>query len=169
MKCSLGISNFLEEISSLSHSVVFLYFFALIAEEGFLISSCCSLELCIQMLISFLFSLAGTSKWRKRIKNFEERSETTKESQRFWLVFFFFFWYYIDGQTKFFLYIQMFSKLSMLSEWRFHNFGNDTLVSYKLSDKLSFIKLWFSTRFTSYRYIQNSVKQNQNKTNYITV
>ena len=37
MKCFLGISNFLEEISSLSHSVVFLYFFALIAEEGFLI------------------------------------------------------------------------------------------------------------------------------------
>ena len=36
MKCSLGISNFLEEVSSLSHSVVFLYFFALIAEEGFL-------------------------------------------------------------------------------------------------------------------------------------
>jgi len=44
MKCSLGISNFLEEISSLSHSVVFLYFFALIAEEGFLISFCYSLE-----------------------------------------------------------------------------------------------------------------------------
>ena len=56
MKSSLGISNFLEEISSLSHSVVFLYFFALIAEEGFLISSCYSLELCIQMLISFLFT-----------------------------------------------------------------------------------------------------------------
>ena len=33
---------------------MFLYFFALIAEEGFLISSCYSLELCIQMLISFL-------------------------------------------------------------------------------------------------------------------
>ena len=33
MKCSLGISNFLEEISSLSHSVVFLYFFALIAHR----------------------------------------------------------------------------------------------------------------------------------------
>ena len=58
MKCFLGISNFLEEISSLSQSVVFLYFFALIAEEGFLISSCYSLELCIQMLISFLFSFA---------------------------------------------------------------------------------------------------------------
>ena len=36
MKCSLGISNFLEEISSLSHSIVFLYFFALIAEKAFL-------------------------------------------------------------------------------------------------------------------------------------
>ena len=33
MKCSLGICNFLEEISSLSHSVVFCYFFALITEE----------------------------------------------------------------------------------------------------------------------------------------
>ena len=55
MECSLGISNFREEMSSLSHSVVFLYFFALIAKEGFLISHCYSLELCIQMLISFLF------------------------------------------------------------------------------------------------------------------
>ena len=45
MKCSLGISNFLEEISSLSHSVVFSNFFALITEEGFLISPCYSLEL----------------------------------------------------------------------------------------------------------------------------
>ena len=57
MKCSLSISNFLEEISSLFHSVVFFYFFALIAEEGF-ISPCCTLELCIQMLISFPFSFA---------------------------------------------------------------------------------------------------------------
>ena len=45
MKCSSGTSDFLEEIPSLSQSVVFLYFFALIAEEGFLISSCYSLEL----------------------------------------------------------------------------------------------------------------------------
>ena len=58
MKYSLSISNFLEEISTLSHSVVFLYFFALIAEEGFLISPCYSLEFCIQMLICFLFSFA---------------------------------------------------------------------------------------------------------------
>ena len=57
MKCSFGISDFLEEISSLSHSVVFLYFFALIADEGFLISSCSSLELYIQMFISFLSPL----------------------------------------------------------------------------------------------------------------
>ena len=45
MKCSLGISNFLEEVSNLSHSVVFLYFFALITEEGFLISPFYSLLL----------------------------------------------------------------------------------------------------------------------------
>ena len=65
MKCSLGISNFLEEISSLSHSIVFLYFFSLITEKGFLISPCYSLELCIQLVYlsfsplpfrSFLFS-----------------------------------------------------------------------------------------------------------------
>ena len=52
MKCSLGISNFLEAVSSLSHSIVFLYFFALLTEEGFLNSPCYSLELCIQMGIS---------------------------------------------------------------------------------------------------------------------
>ena len=45
MKCSFGISDFLEEISSLSHSIVFLYFLALITEEGVLISPCYSLEL----------------------------------------------------------------------------------------------------------------------------
>ena len=61
MKYSLGICNFLEEISSLSHSLVSLYFFALITEEGFLISPCYSLELCIQMGIYFLFSVPLTS------------------------------------------------------------------------------------------------------------
>ena len=61
MKCSLCISNFLEEISSLSRSILFLYFFALITEEVFLISPCYSLELCIQMgTFSFSpFSLAS--------------------------------------------------------------------------------------------------------------
>ena len=34
--CSLGISNFLEEISSLSHSIVFLYFFAWSLRKAFL-------------------------------------------------------------------------------------------------------------------------------------
>ena len=38
MKCFCGISNFLKEISSLSHSIFFLYFFPLITEEVFLIS-----------------------------------------------------------------------------------------------------------------------------------
>ena len=38
MKCSLCNSNFLEEIARLSYSIVFLYLFALITEEGFLIS-----------------------------------------------------------------------------------------------------------------------------------
>ena len=36
MRCSLVISTFLEETSRLSHSIVFLYFFALITEEAFL-------------------------------------------------------------------------------------------------------------------------------------
>ena len=58
MKCSLGISNFLEEISSLSHSIVFLYSFALITEEGILISPCSSSELGILMGVSILFSFA---------------------------------------------------------------------------------------------------------------
>ena len=61
MKCSLGISNFLEENSSLSHCVVSLYFFALITEEGFLISPCYSLEFCIQMGIAFFSPLPFTS------------------------------------------------------------------------------------------------------------
>ena len=56
MKCSLNISSFLEEISSLSLSIVFLYSFSLIPKEVFLTSTCYSLELCIQMDTTFLFS-----------------------------------------------------------------------------------------------------------------
>ena len=56
MKYSLGISNFLEKFS---HSIVFLYFFAVFTKEGFLISFCYSLELYILMGISFLFSFAA--------------------------------------------------------------------------------------------------------------
>ena len=40
MKCSPGISNFLEDISRFSHSIVFFYFFTLVTEKGFLISPC---------------------------------------------------------------------------------------------------------------------------------
>ena len=61
MKCSLGNANFLEEICSISICIVFLYFFLLITEECFLISPCYSLELCIQMGISFLFSFVLSS------------------------------------------------------------------------------------------------------------
>ena len=57
MKYSFGISNFLEEISSLSHSIIFPYFFALIAEEDFLRAPCYSLELCIIFPFLLCFSL----------------------------------------------------------------------------------------------------------------
>ena len=56
MKCSLVITNFLEEIFGLFHSIVSNYFFSLITEEVFLISPCYSLQLCIQMVIPFHFS-----------------------------------------------------------------------------------------------------------------
>ena len=63
MKHSLGVSDFLEEISSLSHSVVYLYFFALIAEEGFLISS--FLLLTLGFFISSFSSPVATAEFSK--------------------------------------------------------------------------------------------------------
>ena len=57
MKCPFGISNFLEDISSLSHYIVFLYYFALITEKGFLISTCCSLELAFRWVYLSFSSL----------------------------------------------------------------------------------------------------------------
>ena len=56
-KCSLDSSNFPEEISSLSPSVVFFQFYTLFTEEGLLVSLCCSLEICVQLNILFPFSL----------------------------------------------------------------------------------------------------------------
>ena len=44
MKCYLGISDFLEENSSLSHSIAFLYFFTFITEKGFLSDQCKEIE-----------------------------------------------------------------------------------------------------------------------------
>jgi len=58
VKYSLDISDFPKEISSLSPSVVSLYFYALFIEEDLLISLCCSLEFCIQLDLSLPFSLA---------------------------------------------------------------------------------------------------------------
>ena len=72
MKCSLGISNFLEEISNLSHSIVFFYFFALITEEGFLISPCYCwysafkweyLAFSLLFFASLLFSVICKASW----------------------------------------------------------------------------------------------------------
>src|SRR5574341_961746 len=57
MKCPLGISNFLEEISSLSHSVVLLYFFALITEEGFLFTAICQASSDSHFAFLHLFSM----------------------------------------------------------------------------------------------------------------
>ena len=84
MKCSLDISYFLEEISSLSHSVLSLYFFALITEEGFLISPCYSLDLdgywkwqLTPVILPRKFhgwrSLAGYSPWGRKELNMTER------------------------------------------------------------------------------------------------
>ena len=46
------------EISRPSDCIVFLYFFALITEKGFLIFPCYSLELCTQTGLYFIFSVA---------------------------------------------------------------------------------------------------------------
>ena len=61
MKCSLGVSNFLEEISSLSHSIVFSQFLYLVHLRRLSISLYYSLELCIQLGISFLSPLPFAS------------------------------------------------------------------------------------------------------------
>ena len=66
MKCSLGISNFLEEISSLSHSDVFLYVFSYSLRKAFLsllaiIGKCAFrwVYLSFSPLLSFLFFLSS--------------------------------------------------------------------------------------------------------------
>ena len=58
MKYSLGVSNFLEEISSLSHSNFFPLFLCIVHVGRLSYLCLCSLGLCIQMVISFLFSFA---------------------------------------------------------------------------------------------------------------
>ena len=59
MKCFFHISSFQEEMAILSHSIILLYFFALLIEEGPLLSPCYSLELGIQLSVSFPLSLAS--------------------------------------------------------------------------------------------------------------
>ena len=60
-QASLSINISQSFLKLMSIELVFLYFFALITEEPFLISPCYSLELCIQMGISFLFSFPFAS------------------------------------------------------------------------------------------------------------
>ena len=66
MKCSFGISDFLEEIPSLSHSVVFLYFFALIA-EGFLNDLAAA-------------AAAAEAVWLELVSGVSPKTVTTRES-----------------------------------------------------------------------------------------
>ena len=82
MKCSLGISNFLEEISRLSHSIVFLYFFALIAEEGFLISLCFSLDVLYFELTDGASFVARPSGTEPKIKLYYLIQSETEESAK---------------------------------------------------------------------------------------
>ena len=52
---------FLKRSLVFQHSITFLYFFAFIMEEGFLISPCYLLEFCIQMVYLFFSPLLFTS------------------------------------------------------------------------------------------------------------
>ena len=54
--------------SWLLHSIVFLYFFALIIEEVFLISPCYSLEFCFQTIPTIKFHLTSQSNLKSDIK-----------------------------------------------------------------------------------------------------
>ena len=65
MKCSLGMSSFLEEISSPSHSIILLYFFALFVEKAFLISPYYSLKFCIKKLPTSAGSSKKQESYRK--------------------------------------------------------------------------------------------------------
>ena len=57
------------ETSGVSHFIVFLYFLVLITEEGFLISPCSSLELCIQMGIApFLLCFSLPFLWQLYVR-----------------------------------------------------------------------------------------------------
>ena len=53
-----SVSLIFSKWSHLSHSIAFVYFFALFTDEGLLISPCYALEFCIQMGVFFLFSFA---------------------------------------------------------------------------------------------------------------
>ena len=72
MKYSLGISNFLEELSSLSHYIGFLYFFSMITEEGFLISPCFLWNSAFKWVYLFFSPLTFTSFFSAIFKVFSD-------------------------------------------------------------------------------------------------
>ena len=75
MKCSLDISNFLKEISRLSHSIIFLYFFTLISEEAKI-----EIDTCIPLFIAALFTTSRT--WKQ-----PEFPLTEKWIKMFWYTY----------------------------------------------------------------------------------
>ena len=86
VKCSLNISNFLEDVSSLSHSIVFPYFFALITEEGFLISLCYSWNSAFKWVYLSFFPLPFASLLFLAI------CKTSSDNHVIFLYFFFLWW-----------------------------------------------------------------------------
>ena len=80
MKSSLGISNFLEEISSVSHSIVFLYFFALITEERLSYLSLLFFGNLYSDLLLYLFLLQW---WVSREGKFYRRAKINSQGNGF--------------------------------------------------------------------------------------
>ena len=70
MKYSLGISNFLEQISSLSHSIVFLYFFASKNGEVLYSKQKQDQELTVDQIMSYLLQNSDLKKVGKSIRPF---------------------------------------------------------------------------------------------------
>ena len=133
MKCSLGISNFLEEIACLSHSIVFLNFFGLITEEGFLISPCYSLELCIQMGVSS--SLTRDWTWTLCIGNTESQPWTTREVLHS-SVFNCFQWL---KSIHYSVVLHVVTKYSSLPTWTTYAFEFVTSILHLLWDPVSLV------------------------------
>ena len=84
MKCSVGISNCLEEISSLSHSIIFLNFFALITEDCYpAILSLSCLFFFFFYFNSYVFSSSHAC-WCMRVQQLRMSAETDTFKFQYW-------------------------------------------------------------------------------------